>query len=144
MRRGPPSNHIFPSVQTGGQQRGSREGRKRGGLLRKNWSEQGVEPWSLCVCVFHRASWSLQTCRPVSDLAWYGPGLYGSVCEFQSAQWDFSHPILGEDAVHPLGVGLLLHGHALLLQLPDTASLKFVPVHPDRQTASLRTDRPIP
>lgn len=43
-----------------------------------------------------------------------------------------SHPILGEDAVHPLGEGLLLDRHPLLLQLPDPPCPILRRLHPGR------------
>lgn len=35
--------------------------------------------------------------------------------------WGCSYPVFREDTVHPLGVGLFLDGHALLLQLPNAS-----------------------
>lgn len=43
-----------------------------------------------------------------------------------------SHPILSEDAVHPLGEGLLLDCHPLLLQLPDPPCPILHHLHPGR------------
>lgn len=49
-----------------------------------------------------------------------------------------SHPILSEDAVHPLGEGLLLDCHPLLLQLPDPPCPILRHLHPGR-IDSMRT-----
>lgn len=42
-----------------------------------------------------------------------------------------SHPILGEDTVHPLGEGFLLDRHPLLLQLSDSPRPVLLALHLD-------------
>lgn len=42
-----------------------------------------------------------------------------------------SHPVLAEDAVHPLGEGLLLDRHPLLLQLSHSPRPVLLALHPD-------------